>query len=45
MVFLYKMMCVAVVVGFLLATAQGSPILNLFSSSVGAQKGASQFHK
>jgi hypothetical protein len=45
MVFWYRVLCVVVVTGYLVATARGYPVLNLFNYSVGAQKGASQFHK
>lgn len=45
MLFLYRMVCVAVVLTYLVITAQGYSIMNLFNSSVGAQKGATQFHK
>jgi hypothetical protein len=41
----YKIACAGIVMAYLITTARGYPILNMFNSSVGAQKGASQFHK
>jgi hypothetical protein len=41
----YKILCAGIVMAYLITTARGYPIVNLFDHSVGAQKGASQFHK
>lgn len=45
MVRFYKILCLVIVMTYLITTARGYPALNFLSSSVGAQKGASQFHK
>jgi hypothetical protein len=45
MVFWYRVLCVFVVSVYLIATARGYPVLNIFRYSVGAEKGTSQFHK
>jgi hypothetical protein len=41
----YKIVCAAIVMAYLITTARGYPVLNMVNRSVGAQKGASQFHK
>lgn len=45
MAYWYRILCVVIVMTYLITTARGYPIVNIFNHSVGAQKGASQFHK
>lgn len=45
MVFWYRIVCISVFLAYFVTTAHGYPILNMFRGSVGATKGASQFHK
>ncbi len=45
MIKLYRILSCLVVIVYMLATARGYPVLNMFSSSTGAQKGARIFHK